>query len=187
MLKESSQRSRMAYADVLGEAAGQAEMQLTAAQVRFQKASQDAIREAVTKANVEFGRSVSRNAQLPVPISHFSTVYGQHILLKIGVEAFSRIAPDPERGIRHHHDVEAFMREEITAAYELLAREENAQLWQHCSQNLARMIRTRNGPRSRTPEQRSLMTCVYWDRIAIPLLVHFPGPSSLRLRCSMSG
>lgn len=156
-LSEASMKLRQTYAenaaDLLEEGANKAQKttdlinttteKLKATKLKIATESQDAIREAVMKSNVDFGRAASRNAQLPFPVSYFSTVYGQSLLLQVGVEAHARVPSDPERGIRHYHDVEAYVREEMAGAYEMLGRDENVQLWQHCTPALARGVRTR--------------------------------------------
>ncbi len=93
---------------------------------------------------IDPGRNTSRNSQLAFPLSQFSTIYGQHALLRVVLDAHYRVGPHNGEAVQYQ-DVLSYLKEELSGAYELLERQENAQLWQSCSPMLALAIRNHDG------------------------------------------
>ena len=104
----------------------------------------DALWNIVQSAGIKLGSNPSRNAQMAFPLSHFSTVYGQGMLLCVGLDAFERIGRDRDTDLVQYQEVEGYLREEIAAAYELLQRPENQMLWSYATPELASAIRRRD-------------------------------------------
>lgn len=93
------------------------------------------------KTNIRLGRANARNVQLPFPLSQFSTIYGQSILFHVGADAQYRIPKSPGTELRSVTDISAYLREEVSAAYTMLSREENLHLWDACNRQLSLAIR----------------------------------------------
>jgi len=90
------------------------------------------------------GRNTSRNSQLAFPLSQFSTIYGQHALLRVVLDAHYRIGPHGNGEAVQYQDTLSYLKEELSGAYELLERPENIQLWQCCNHSLVLAIRNRD-------------------------------------------
>lgn len=98
------------------------------------------IRESSVQVTIEGGVARTRNEQLPFPLSQFSTIYGQGLLLRTVWEAYERLGENKK--IVHFQDIEGYLQVEIDAAYELFSRK--PELWQHCTPYLYKAIRSRN-------------------------------------------
>jgi hypothetical protein len=100
--------------------------------------------EGVESTYIKLSSNGSRNAQMSFPLSQFSTTYGQGMLLCVGLDAFHRIGRDLETDLVQYQDIEGYLKEEISAAYELLQRPENRFLWDIASTELVTAIRRRD-------------------------------------------
>jgi hypothetical protein len=86
-------------------------------------------------------QSKSRRSQLPFPPSQLTSVYGWRSFFLLAKDAydvlnkenFSRTSADLNRVYVHLPDVQGYLKEKLTAVYELLKRPENQVLWEHTS------------------------------------------------------
>ena len=116
------------------------ELNLTAKVTEFRKE----LWRSVDCASIKLSSNVSRNAQMSFPLSQFSTVYGQGMMLCVGLDAFDRISRDRDTDLVQFQEIEGYLREEISAAFELLQRPENHMLWEYANQELVTAIRRRD-------------------------------------------
>lgn len=91
--------------------------------------------------STDSGVTRSRQVQYAFPVSQFSWVYGDGLLLHAGTDIWLRLKSDRESHV-HFHEVEAFLKEEVGAAFEMLC--EIPELYAYCSPELVRAIRTRD-------------------------------------------
>lgn len=83
------------------------------------------------------------DSRTAVPTSQLVDVYGTAYSFEIAFavrQAFERVVQ--RQGYAHLPDVQAYLKEELNAAYELLSNPKNAALWEFCSPNLVQLIRT---------------------------------------------
>ncbi len=97
-----------------------------------------------TKFNVpalSFSNGV--NNRIPFPTSQLVDIYGEHAMVEIAAGASEALAKATARqGYAHLPDVQAYLREELTAAHEFLTKNPSL-LERHCTENLVQAIRSR--------------------------------------------
>lgn len=97
----------------------------------------------VVETLLSTGVTRTRNSTNPFPLSQFSTVYGQGVLLRVILDAYTRPGQSGKTEHVHFHDVESYLLDELTAAHELLTAPGNESLWQFCTPELVTAIRSR--------------------------------------------
>jgi len=106
--------------------------------------TQDKRKSFPTKFNVpalSFSNGV--NNRIPFPTSQLVDVYGEHAMVEIAAGASEALAKATARqGYAHLPDVQAYLREELTAAHEFLTKNPGL-LERHCTENLVQAIRSR--------------------------------------------
>ena len=96
---------------------------------------------------ISFSGNQTRRGQQPFPPTQIIDVYGLDEMLEVAVTALKGLREDvPNRRVVHLTDVQAFLREELTAAIELLYSENMRQWWDREStgeKSLVHLIRLR--------------------------------------------
>jgi hypothetical protein len=83
------------------------------------------------------------NARTALPTSQLVDVYGTAYSFDIALgarEAFGRQAAN--RGYAHLPEVQGYLKEELNAAFDLLAQPRNSALWEFCTPDLVHLVRT---------------------------------------------
>jgi hypothetical protein len=107
------------------------------------------------KIILDAGVDRGKTSRFAFPLSQFSEVYGQGLLLHAAWEAFERLGeprilePTP---VIHYSDIEGYLTEELQASYRML--DANPSLWTYCTPELATAIRDRR--RTDVKSQRSM-------------------------------
>lgn len=106
--------------------------------------------------------SKSRRAQLPIPASQISEVFGSDQLLHLAVDICNRLgAENATQQTIHLMDVRAYLTEELHAAYRLLAGPDNQDLWTNSGPVLATAIHNRQIPNVAT------MRCAFFKQLSV--------------------
>jgi hypothetical protein len=92
-----------------------------------------------------FSSSKLRQARRPFPPSQIIDVFGGVEAKNVAMHALEVLQRDPTNKCWiHYPDMQSFLREELAAAYRLLAEPINADLWTYCSPELVTAIHSRN-------------------------------------------
>ncbi len=104
----------------------------------------DKITASVRAVNLPYSTG-TRNKQA-LPYSQFFEVYGAAFPFEIAFQANRALGQTiKEQGYAHLPDIQAYLAQELDAAYRLLKEPDNADLWvEFCKKELVTMIRTRN-------------------------------------------
>lgn len=87
----------------------------------------------------------------PLPASQYFEVYGTAFPFEVAYQVNKALGSEFDaNGYAHLPDIQSFLRTEIDAAYRFLSRPEHQVFWERfCTEEMARLVHTRNGSRLR--------------------------------------
>lgn len=100
--------------------------------------------EVLTRSLARYSRTTTRTSQIPFPLSSFSAVYGDHMIIQVLINAYHAIPGAINYRAASYTDVERYLTDEIQAAYEFLNLPSQSQLWQFSNQELLEAVRSCN-------------------------------------------
>lgn len=110
-------------------------------EVNSSEAARKGLSVALSLPVVSFAPGTENRTALPV--SQLVDVYGTSYTFEIALAARQAFQTEVKRNnYAHLPDVQAFLKEELNAAYDLLANPLNAALWNYCQPDLVHLIRT---------------------------------------------